>query len=175
MSASRLIAERARAVEDGVETWWRTLAETYPALARASHPRVEWLQRGSTAGRADLRRWTVAFNRPFLAREDGFRIILPGTVVHELAHLAAYRLYGSRGHDAAWRSVMAQAGFPPQRTHAMDVTGLPGVQRRWAYRCGCGEAWLTTTRHNRIQRGERTYYCTRCGQRLERDPETPPA
>ena len=165
---SPLLRERTAAVESAVATWWERLADAYPALAAVTAPTVEWLQRGSTAGRADARRWAVAFNRPLLARDDGYRAILPDTVVHELAHLAAYRLHGSRGHDAAWRRIMERMGVPPQRTHNLDTTGLPGVQRRWRYRCECGEIHLTTTRHRRILKGA-TYLCRRCGDALHRD------
>lgn len=164
-------AERVRAVEAATAGWWARLVATYPGLQRVPVPAVAWLRRGATAGRADFQRWLVAFNRPMLERDDGYRIILPGTVVHELAHLAAFRLHGSRGHDAAWRGIMARMGITPQRTHDLDVTGLPGVQRRWRYRCACGETQLTTTRHNRIQRGTQAYRCTRCGERLLRVAE----
>ncbi len=165
------LVERARTVEAATGEWWMLFVATYPELGTAPHPAVEWLSRGSTAGRADLLRWVVAFNRPMLRRPDGFRTILPDTVVHELAHLAAFRLYGSRGHDAAWQSVMQRMGFAPTRTHTLDVTGLPGVQRRWRYQCGCGEVMLSTTRHRRIEQGQRTYQCTRCRQRLVRAPQ----
>jgi len=168
VNAPGSVAERARVVERETGAWWERFGATYPALRQASTPRVEWLRRGSTAGRADLRRWVVAFNRPMLRREDGFRIILPDTVVHELAHLAAFHLYDSRGHDAAWRGMMERMGIPPRRTHDLDITGLPGVQRRWRYRCGCGEVQLSTTRHNRILRGTQIYRCTRCHRQLER-------
>ncbi|MBK1735993.1 hypothetical protein CKO15_12045 [Halorhodospira abdelmalekii] len=160
------VAERVQHVEAAAAEWWQRFVDDYPTLARHPMPAVTWLERGSRAGCADVKNWTVTFNRPMLARTDGYQTILPETVVHELAHLVAYALYGTCGHDPAWRSVMERAGFTPKRTHDLDITGLPGVQRRWRYRCSCGDVYVTTTRHNRIQRGANIYYCTRCREPL---------
>ncbi|WP_200256650.1 SprT-like domain-containing protein [Halorhodospira neutriphila] len=171
MSGEERVQRRMRTVEAAVGDWWWALVAAHPALGRRPVPGVEWLARGSSAGRADLQRWVVAFNRPLLAREDGYRTLLPETVVHELAHLAAFHLHGSRGHDRHWRALMAEMGLPAQRTHGLDVTGLPGVQRRWRYRCACGEHALSTTRHNRIRRGTQRYYCNRCRGELVRAEE----
>ncbi|MFP4147575.1 MAG: SprT-like domain-containing protein [Halorhodospira sp.] len=173
MTPPERLTERTHRVELATVEWWQHLMTAYPALAPAPIPRVEWLRRGSTAGRADLRRWVVAFNRPMLQSAQGYRTILPNTVVHELAHLAAFRLFNSHGHDPAWRAIMRRMGFEPRRTHDLDVTDLPGVQRRWRYRCGCGAVHLSTTRHNRIIRGQQVYRCQRCGETLTRWEEEP--
>ncbi|MCG5548840.1 SprT-like domain-containing protein [Halorhodospira halochloris] len=159
---------RQQQVEQATTEWWQELNALYPRLQHSPLPRTEWFERGSRAGIADVRHWLVAFNRPMLERDDGFAIILPNTVVHELCHLAAYALHGTCGHDPAWRSVMEAVGFTPKRTHDLDITGLPGVQRRWRYRCSCGDVYVSTTRHNRIQQGKAIYRCTRCNDPLTR-------
>lgn len=171
MNHREMIEMRQQQVERATEQWWDELCTIYPRLKHNPRPQIEWLERGSRAGIADVRRWLVAFNQPMLGREDGFATILPDTVTHELAHLAAYAIYGTCGHDPAWRSVMEALGFTPKRTHDLDITGLPGVQRRWRYRCSCGDIFLTTTRHNRIQRGKSIYRCTRCNDPLTRSTD----
>lgn len=168
MNRLETLETRQQKVEQATNEWWEELNNIYPRLGYKPKPQVEWLERGSRAGIADVRRWLVAFNRPMLERDDGYATILPNTVVHELAHLASYACYGTCGHDPAWRSVMAALGFTAKRTHDLDITGLPGVQRRWRYRCSCGDIYVTTTRHNRIQRGNTIYRCTRCNDPLTR-------
>lgn len=175
------VADAGPYAEDGVRAqvrrWvgvlWGRLHAQYPRRLPATAPAVAFYRRGSTLGRAylgDRGGASVAFHEGLLARCDG-QTQLVETVAHELAHVAAFRIAGDRGHGAAWRDVMLRLGFEPQRTHALDVSDQPGVQRRWTYACGCTRHELTTTRHRRIQRGVRGYRCARCGEALRRsDP-----
>ncbi|ABI56899.1 SprT-like domain-containing protein [Alkalilimnicola ehrlichii MLHE-1] len=150
---------------------WRALCRQWPALQGLPAPEVVLYRRGSALGRAWLRPHRIGLNAPLIRRPDGWREARD-TVAHELAHLAAWTLFRDRGHGAGWQQVMAVLGAPPTRTHALDVSGIPGTQRRWQYRCGCSTHRITTTRHNRIRQGRMRYHCRRCGEALSRDADS---
>lgn len=155
-------------ITDLVARHWARIGAVHPKLRRRPAPEVVFYRRGSALGRAYLAGskppW-VAFHEGLLARPDG-EAQIEETVVHELAHVAAWLVAGDRGHGAAWKETMHALGFEPRRTHAMDVSDQPGVQRRWRYVCACTRHELSTTRHNRVERGSQSYRCRRCGEVL---------
>jgi len=91
---------------------------------------------------------------------------LSQTVPHEVAHYVTDLLYGLRQvrpHGREWREVMCRLGAEPRATGRYDLDGVPlRVQRRFAYRCGCGEHRLSTRRHGAVCRGEARYVCRSC-------------
>jgi len=95
------------------------------------------------------------------------------TVPHEVAHYIADRLYGLRNiraHGVEWKSVMRALGAEPRATGRYDLEGIPvRRQQRFSYRCECNTHQLSTARHNRIRRGQATYYCRVCGVALAPD------
>ncbi len=110
----------------------------------------------------------VRYNAALAARQfDDFCRLVPP---HEVAHHVVSQLHGPRGarpHGPEWQAVMNFFGVPAERCHDFDLDGTPvRRQRRFLYRCACGEQQLSATRHNRIQRGEATYFCRRCGEPL---------
>lgn len=143
-------------------------------LFRREMPAVEVLfdLSGQAAGQF---RWTAApvhcvirFN-PWVFAAD-FAHHLDETVAHEVAHYVTYRLYGPRSiaHGVEWRRVMRAFGMPARATGHYSLAGVP-VRRqvRHVYRCDCRSHELSSTRHNRLQRGER-YRCGSCGGLLRR-------
>ncbi len=82
---------------------------------------VSWNSRlRSTAGRAFYREGRIELNPALLERSpDQIDTVL----VHEAAHVAAHRLFGSRcpAHGRHWRGLMRLAGLPPDVTHALPV------------------------------------------------------
>ncbi len=124
--------------------------------------------RASSRGRLEIR-----FNLA-LARQNPDAFIAQ-TVPHEVAHLVVWHKHGrkARPHGPEWQAVMRQLGIShPSRCHVFEIPdGEVRRQRRWRYRCACHEFQLSTTRHNRIQRGEQTYSCRDCGEPLKLSPE----
>jgi len=94
------------------------------------------------------------------------------TVPHEVAHYVTDRLYGLRNirpHGAEWKTVMHSLGADPSVTARYDLSGVPvRRQRRYSYRCECSTHQLSSCRHNKIQRGQSSYLCRRCGSAIYR-------
>jgi len=91
------------------------------------------------------------------------------TVPHEVAHIITWLCHGkrARSHGREWQSVMQFFGFPQApRCHNFALPKKAArQQRRWHYQCQCQQHWLSTTRHNRISKGQR-YYCRRCNTEI---------
>lgn len=91
---------------------------------------------------------------------------LASTVPHEVAHYVVDRLYGLRNvrpHGVEWQRVMRALGAVPRATARYDLSGIPvRRQRRFEYRCECAAHSITTSRHNRIRRGDAVYRCRCC-------------
>jgi len=94
------------------------------------------------------------------------------TVPHEVAHYVTDRLYGLRNirpHGVEWKTVMRSLGADPCVTASYDLSGVPvRRQRRFSYRCECSTHQLSSCRHNKIQRGQSSYLCRRCGSAVYR-------
>lgn len=126
--------------------------------------------RGRAAGMfkvAGRRRW-IRYN-PWIFSKY-FTENLRDTVPHEVAHYIVHELYGSRSikpHGHQWRGLMQHFGADAGVTFDLDLAGIPRRrQRTHAYRCGCREHQLSSTRHNRVLRGTGRYHCLACGTEL---------
>ena len=89
---------------------------------------------------------------------------LSQTVPHEVAHVVTWVLHGHkvRPHGREWQSVMAYFGLAGQRCHSFEIPlSQTRRQRRWQYACDCREHQLSTTRHRRVEQGQR-YECRLC-------------
>jgi SprT protein len=95
------------------------------------------------------------------------------TVPHEVAHYITDQLYGLRNirpHGVEWKAVMRALGAEPSATARYDLEGIPvRRQRRFSYRCDCNTHQLSTARHNRVRRGQASYYCRVCRTALVPD------
>jgi len=122
--------------------------------------------RGGTAGmfRAQEGRVEIRYNPWIFARY--WQENLSGTVPHEVAHFIVHETRGRRRprpHGPEWRAWMDFFGADPAVTFDLDLAGIPRrTQRTHAYRCGCREHRLSTTRHNRSRRGAARYCCRFC-------------
>ncbi len=111
-------------------------------------------------GRADIVRGRVTLHPALLDRPDG---LLDEVIVHELAHLAAARLNGSRRirpHGQEWRELMTSAGYTPRATTRVPgwPASPPSPRRRssWRHTCTACRAWRVAGRPMRRWR------CARC-------------
>lgn len=166
-------ALEARA-QQALEDWVARANELfYPTHGvRILCPRLMYDLRGRGAGLAVYQPRTHR-REPDLIRLNGQLLkehpqeMISETIPHELAHIVAHRLFGTRikPHGAEWRAVMAAFGKAPDVSHQMAAQPSRRL-RRYHYQCGCPRgAQLTSIRHNRVQRGA-AYLCRKCGQRL---------
>lgn len=115
----------------------------------------------------------IRLHPQILARD--FYSGLKETVPHEVAHFAAYRMYGRsiKPHGPEWRSLMADLGAEPKVKHFFDLDGISvRQQRRFEYRCDCSSHYLSTTRHNRVRSKHAIYTCRSCGAPLHPAPDS---
>jgi SprT protein len=96
---------------------------------------------------------------------------LASTVPHEVAHYIVHELYGLRSvkpHGKEWLVVMNRFDADPGVTFKLDLSGVPQRrQRTHSYRCGCRTHQVSSTRHNRVLRGQGDYLCRYCHVQLE--------
>ena len=86
-----------------------------------THVKVDWNDRlTTTAGRAFVRNGRIELNPTLLAKAPDK---IDFVVVHEAAHIAAFRLFGGNipAHGRHWRSLMRLAGHPPEVTHDIPI------------------------------------------------------
>jgi len=95
---------------------------------------------------------------------------LRDTVPHEVAHYIVHEAYPRRGtkpHGYHWKGLMAQFGANPGVTFKLDLAGVPQrSQNNHRYLCGCRVHEVSSTRHNRAQRGAARYLCRFCNDGL---------
>ena len=138
-------------------------------------PTVVYKKRGTTAGTANYRTWTIDLN-PVLLMEnvDAF---IERTVPHELAHLITDRVYPEahtrrfRGekrevHGPRWRSVMRTLGVADStRCHSYDTSSVKRSKTSYEYKCTvCGSTFsLGPKRHAKMLQSATAYRHTVCG------------
>lgn len=141
-------------------------------------PTIVYKKRGTTAGTANDRTYTIDLNPTLLMENlDAF---IARTVPHEFAHLVDgivnphTRMGRKRSvHGPSWKRIMMLFGADPSRCHSYDVTNAKQSSRRttkhvWV--CGCGEATmeLGAKRHAK-QLARKPFYVrghtvARCGE-----------
>jgi SprT protein len=126
--------------------------------------------KGTTAGmfKSHGKQHCIRYNPWIFAKY--FQENMAGTVPHEVAHYVVRVLY-PRGrvkpHGPEWQAVMTGFGADNGVTFDLDLAGIPQRrQRTHSYRCDCREHQVSSTRHNRAQRGAGTYLCRYCSARL---------
>ena len=100
---------------------------------------------------------------------------LRDTVPHEVAHYIVHEVYPRRGtkpHGCHWKGLMAQFGADPGVTFQLDLDGVPQRrQNNHPYQCSCRVHDMSSTRHNRAQRGAARYLCRYCNDSLVYAPQ----
>ena len=118
-------------------------------------------------------RGLIRLNRDLLKSNGGPKTgtrgageLLDKVLCHEAAHIAAFRIWGGKAppHGPQWRELVAQAGYDPARTRAVETLD-GGMKRRrpaivYIHRCvECGA--VRTAR--RVMRGWRCVHCVEAG------------
>lgn len=136
----------------------QVLGRDYP------EPKLNWQQRGTSAGTAWLENYEIRLN-PVLLMENQ-QAFIDEVVPHELAHLLVWKRFGRVApHGKEWKWMMEHVlGVPAQRTHKFELDSVR--KNTYPYHCGCQQHQLTIRRHNRVLRGEAIYRCVRCGNPL---------
>lgn len=143
---------------------------------------IKFTKRGTTAGTHTFRfdrfdsmnTYDHQLNFNMHIANENWDTFIERTPGHELAHFISVTLYGSdngKGHGRRWKEVMSVIGHDDKRCHNYDLSNVAVKRKkRFEYQCGCpGKVVnLTSVRHNRIVRGQRTYSCTVCRTTLTR-------
>ena len=126
--------------------------------------------RGATAGmfRVHRRKREIRYN-PWIFSKH-WQVNLDSTVPHEVAHYIVHEVYGLgrvKPHGEEWRALMHYFEADAEVTFKLDLEGVPQRrQRTHPYRCACREHEVSSTRHNRMRKGEGVYQCRYCDARL---------
>ena len=124
-------------------------------------PGLAWTGWRVTAGRADLKGWSIGLSARVL--DDAEKTVR--TLRHEYAHLLAVDRHGpaGAGHGRLWREAMYELGERPERTHDYPVARNASRQSA-VYRCRrCGSEFR---RPRRFPSGRR-YEHLACGGLLQ--------
>jgi SprT protein len=158
-----LVAETHRVWELAKTTYATTMLPTNP-------PKVEFFNRGTTAGWANGGRHWVKFNEVLAAEnKDTFS----NTVIHEVAHIVTHHRYPcAKPHGREFMHVMAVLGGNPGRCHSYNVSSVKQKKTMTyvVYTCKCENGTkqhnITPRMHSKITSGYRWFVCKRCGERL---------
>jgi len=139
-------------------------------------PQLRFDLRGQAAGQAiwqSGQRPILRYNLDIAQRNTSD--FLKYTVSHEVAHLLTLACHGRTApHGPEWQAIMVYLGIKhPKRCHdyTLDESQLRR-QRRWSYHCDCSTHQISTTRHRRIESGQRRYLCGRCQGVLQPDQQS---
>ena len=135
----------------------RKIRKIYPDFAT---PTLDTDLHGLSAGRAWFDRHHVQINPEI--PEEGYR----QTVLHELAHLVAWKEHFHTGHGAQWKQVMHMLGMNPERTHRYGLTPARG-SRRVCVVCDCKDHWVPPRVYKAIVAEPDSYRCKLCNSSLK--------
>lgn len=124
-------------------------------------PSLEWRPFRTTAGMAYYRRRAIGLGAAVLTTPER----LVDTLIHEYAHLVAFKRFGQagRGHSGPWRQAMVELGAEPRVRHTYEVV-RNAPRQRVTYRCvRCG---TSIERRRRLPKNN-VYVHANCGGGLK--------
>ena len=136
-------------------------------------PEIRYDTKGRAAGWAHFSHLGPHWIRinPILLNEN-VEYVVNQTVPHEIAHLVAYTVFGTRikPHGHEWKFVMRVFGKEPKRCHRLDVTSVQRVRRavtRITFHCDkCKQPLeITQNRYTKMMNGK-VYVHRGCGGRI---------
>lgn len=121
---------------------WKKFAEKctpYQAKKLGKFPSIVWEKRGfRIAGEANLTDSVISMNINYLYSKDAKRFVTE-TILHELAHIVAHRMYNSTGHDVKWKNTCVWLGGNGIRCHEYSTPkNKPGCAVMHHFKCNCG-------------------------------------
>lgn len=150
-------------VEETIQDCLDTERNKYGAMG--NFPRIQYNLSGRTAGQAFLQENKIRLNQ-YLLEKYGQKFI-ERTVVHEMGHLIAYRVFNERGHGRVWRHVMNVLGGPTERCHTYETKPARIAKKSLCHCDKCGKEFnLTNYRVNKIRRNSNAYTHTGCGGKI---------
>lgn len=129
-------------------------------------PQIKYTEKSTVAGRAYCVSNIVDFNKILLSENvDQF---IDQTVTHELAHILAYKIYGTIGHDKYWKLIMVQLGAEPKRCHSYSIENVKKrATKTFVYKCACRDnIQISSIRHNKIVKNNQIYRCNACKTKI---------
>ena len=125
-------------------------------------PKIVYKPKGSIAGSAILNRWEIQLNTTMLF-ENGEKFI-EEVVPHELAHLITFQIYGKvKPHGKEWQYIMSEI----MKQHPKVTHNFNFKRKEYVYICDCQEHYLSSIRHNKIEKNKISYQCLKCGSILK--------
>lgn len=114
--------ELGNLVAASAKFWWAKLYTLYPVIG-PHIPKIKYNKRlKTTAGRAFYAAVPQYVDLSVELLWEYPDEMLNDTIPHELAHLAAFTVYGDSGHGPSWKKVMREIGLEPSRCHNMINT-----------------------------------------------------
>lgn len=155
-------AKKRELIERSIAPPFRTIPDVQKIIDTPviMNPRMR-----SVAGRARLSTMTIELNVRLL--QDHPIEEFENTLIHELAHLLVFALYGARGHGVKWKNMMRRLGAEPTRCHTLPVDHLRRSRPIAGFAsCACrGEIPLKAGVYRNIVNGSR-YTCRICKSHL---------
>jgi len=149
-------------VKEHTDFWIDLANEIYNKTMQK--PKILFNLRGKTAAGAWDWKWLIKINLVLL--KENWQDMIDDTIPHEVAHLVAYKIYGSfiKPHGTEWKSVMRNFGKNPIRCHKYNTSNstLRTVAKIYTYECSCKTYNLTIIRHRRQASGQKKYFCKKC-------------
>lgn len=96
--------------------WWAKIVAVFPELGTHTRPSIKLNNRlKTTAGRAFFEENYIDLSTElFWEHTLNFT---QDTIPHELAHIAAYKVFGDEGHGRGWKMTLQRVGINTTRLH----------------------------------------------------------
>lgn len=124
-------------------------------------PELQWRNLRVTAGTAYYQEGKIALSAIVLNTPERLKI----TLLHEYAHLLAYKRHGRQGagHGKAWKQAMQDLGLPPDIRHNYEVARN---KRRQQVVYACAKCGANFVRARKLP-SRRRYHHVNCGGSLK--------
>ena len=124
--------------------WWNKAKEIYGEDRLEGAPFVNFNIRGKVAGKVDIITHEIKYNKILL--EENYDAFCSRTIPHEVAHIVAFQLYGSRGHDKYWKKVMIESKNAICGCTCLSQDSMMLLRMLWLLR-SCGQPHMA---HNDV-------------------------